>query len=186
MLCLGFLKFLKRDKSKELDLESMENLDAPPIPPGLEEKGMEKLPEMPEVPKSEKSLPGRKEKLVPELKLPSMQEYPKPGWEEPKVELPGTMPAKEIEPYESAIVVEEKPVQKRREAGGPIFVKVNEFRGILSEISTIKRDLKTTDQSLLKLNEIEANRDKILAKWHDIMVDLQKKVIFIDKTLFKK
>ena len=180
---MGFLKFLKRDKSKELDLESMGNLDAPPIHPGLEEKGMERLPE---VPKSEKSFPERKEKLVPELKLPSMQESPKPEWEEPKVELPGTMPAKEIEPYESAIVVEEKPVQKRREAGGPIFVKVNQFRGVLSEISTIKRDLKTADQSLLKLNEIEANRDKILTKWRDIMADLQKKIIFIDKTLFKK
>ena len=183
---MGFLKFLKRDKSKELNLERMEDLDVPPLHPGLEEKGMENLPEVPEVPKSEKSFPGRKEKLVPELKLPSIQESPKPEWEEPKVELPGTMPAKEIEPYESAIIMEEKPVEKHREAGGPIFVKVNEFKGVLSEIGTIKRDLKTADQSLLKLNEIEANRDKILAKWSDIMADLQKKVIFIDKTLFKK
>jgi hypothetical protein len=176
---LGFLKFLRRDKSKELDLESMEHLDAPPIHPGIEEKGMEKFPE---IPKSEKSYPEGKEKLVPDLKLPSVHESPKPDWKEPGVELPGTTPAKEIEPYESSIVVEEK----HRETSGPIFVKVNEFRGILSEISIIKRDLKTADQSLLKLNEIEANRDKILAKWRDIMVELQKKVIFIDKKLFKK
>ena len=183
MLCLGFLKFLKRDKSKELDLESMKHLDVPPVHPGLEEKGMEKFPE---VPKSEKSFPESKEKLVPELDLPGMQESPKPEWKEPKVELPGTMPSKEIRPYESAIVMEEETEHKGRETGGPIFVKVSQFRGILSEISTIKRDLKTVDESLLKLNEIEANRDKILEKWHGIMTDLQKKVIFIDKTLFKK
>jgi len=35
---LGFLKFLKRDKSNEPDLEGIEDLDVPPLPPGMEDK----------------------------------------------------------------------------------------------------------------------------------------------------
>ena len=45
VLCLGFLKFLKRDKSKELDLEleGMEDLDMPPMPPDFKEKEFDSM-----------------------------------------------------------------------------------------------------------------------------------------------
>jgi len=88
VLYLGFLKFLKRDKRKEpdLDLKNLGDLDVPPLPPDLDEKGFggEELPELPELPEfegegpissvREKPSPELKiEKSIPELRLPGME-----------------------------------------------------------------------------------------------------------------
>jgi len=243
---VGFLKFLKRDKSKEpeLDLENLNNLDIPPAPPeagkkdfGIVEEELPELPEFPEMPEAEEPFSKAEEKLIredvpsekpsPELKSPPMPEFPKleeavepkfpqprkplfgvqkpepifesekpeprvsigkPDIEKPEVEVPKPRQP-EIKPYERlerAAVKEERAVLKHKEAKEPIFVRVDRFRDILTGTGTIKNNLKTASQSIVKLNGICADRDKVLEKWSNVMMDLQKKLIFIDKTLFKK
>lgn len=253
--CVGFLKFLKRDKSKEpgLDLENLDDLDMPPPPPeagendfGSVEKELPEIPDMdtptppsdfgepslkgelpelqefPEMPEDKKHLPELDvptEKPSPELKTPSMPEFQKmeQGLEEPEFPQPrrplfgvqkprpiaseqklpvqpkiGVPPPKgvpEIKPYERmerAAVREERAVLRHKEAKEPIFIRVDRFKNILIGTDTIKNNLKIAEQSIVKLNEIDANRDKVLEKWSNVMMDLQKKLIFIDKTLFKR
>ena len=41
------------------------------------------------------------------------------------------------------------------------------------------------DETVAKLSDIDLNREKVFEKWHSIMMDMQKKFIFVDKTLFK-
>ena len=236
---MGFLKFLKRDKSKEPDLglEEMEDLDMPPPPPDFEGKGLEtpekelpELPELPEMPETEEPFPEIGKKLVPELEVPtekpspelkppSMPEFPKmeEGLEEPefpqprrplfgvqkprpiaseqklpvqpKIEVPPPKGVPEIKPYERmerAAVREERTVLRHKEAKEPIFIRVDRFRDILTGTGTIRNNLKIAEQSIVKLNDIDANRDKVLEKWSNVMIDLQKKLIFIDKILFKR
>jgi len=247
VLLLGFLKFLKRDKGKEpdLNLENMGDLDVPPVPPDSE-KGVlgdfkEKLPEFPELPEigkepfppmKEKPIPGLdfppqeplpglglpKEKSVSEFELPTFPSpkieegvgvleeapkipplgkplfgMPKPrpfGVQKPKVEMPEVPRLKpEIRPYERlerAAVREERSVLRHEKAEGPIYIRAERFRGILTGTMTIKNSLKTASQSIVKLNEIDINRDKVFEKWHNVLMDLQKKLIFIDKTLFER
>ena len=240
---MGFLKFLKRDKSNEPNLEGIEDLDVPPLPPGMEDKELsvggkelEELPELPEIPDIEGDISLDKppspelkpltEKPLPELELPEEKldpeelppspelpkldegiekpEPPKPGplfgsrprplfgaqlqKETPNIRLPPE-PIPKIKPYERlerAAVREQKGVLQHKEAKGPIFVRVERFRDILTGTNTIKNNLKIASQSIAKLNELDANRDKVLEKWHNVMMDLQKKLIFIDKTLFKR
>jgi hypothetical protein len=233
---VGFLKFLKRDKSKEpsLDLENLDDLDMPPLPPeagekdfGSVEKEFPELPELPEMPETEETFPEIKEKPipelevpsekpVPELKTPSMPEFPKP-MEARKPKFPRPRPlfgvqkprpvadeqqlppkpeikvpkkaALEIKPYERmerAAVREEQAVLRHKEAKKAIFIRVDRFRDILTGTYTIRNNLKTAEQSIVKLNEIDANRNKVLEKWGNVMADMQKKLIFIDKTLFKR
>ena len=72
---MGFLKFLKRDKSKELDLgpEGMEDLDMPPMPPDFKEKefgGDKEFEGLPELPEGEEDLSGIEEEPLPELEFP--------------------------------------------------------------------------------------------------------------------
>ncbi|MCH8004359.1 MAG: hypothetical protein IH934_07065 [Nanoarchaeota archaeon] len=248
---MGFLKFLKRDKGKEpdLDLENMEDLDMPPVPPDFEKKDLgdvkgelPELPKLPEIgvkepfsPMKEKPIPDLdllpeepipelelpKEKPVSEFELPPLpgpkleediipKEAPKipplskplfgmpkpifgvqkPAEQEPKVEVPEIPRLKpEIRPYERlerAAIREERAVLTHKEAEGPIYIKIDRFRGILTGTKTIKNNLKTASQSIVKLNEIDINRDKVFEKWHNVLMDLQKKLIFIDKILFKK
>jgi len=248
VLLLGFLKFLKRDKGKEpdLDLENMEDLDVPPVPPDSEKKGLgdvkEELPELPEMPEigikepfppmKEKPIPDLdlppeepipelelpKEKPVSEFELPSLPSpkieedvgvleeapkipplskplfgMPKPrpfGVQKPKVEMPEVPRLKpEIRPYERlerAAIREERAVLRHEKAEEPIYIRIERFRGILTGTRTIKNNLKTASQSIIKLNEIDINRDKVFEKWHNVLMDLQKKLIFIDKILFKR
>jgi len=295
VLYLGFLKFLKRDKGKEpdLNLENMEDLDVPPLPPDFEKKGLgevkEEFPEMPEIggkgpfppmkdkPISDLDLPREKplselrlpkEKPVSGLELPELPEMPEIGVKEPfppmkdkpisdldlppegpipELELPKEKPVSEFElpslpspkieedvrvleeapkipplgkplfgmpkpmpfgvqkpkvdmselprlkpeirPYErleKAAVREERAVLRHEKAEGLIYIRVERFRYILTGTRTIKNNLKTASQSIVRLNEIDINKDKVFEKWHNVLMDLQKKLIFIDKTLFKK
>ena len=108
--------------------------------------------------------------------------------ETPNVRLP-PKPMPKIKPYEmveEAAVREQKGVLQHKEEKGPIFVRAERFRDILTGTNTIKNNLKIASQSIAKLNEIDASRDKVLEKWRNVMMDLQKKLIFIDKTLFKR
>ena len=67
-----------------------------------------------------------------------------------------------------------------------MYVRVDKFREILAGTRTIKNNLKIANQSIQKLNDIDANSDRVFEKWRNSMVDLQKKLIFIDKILFKR
>jgi len=46
-------------------------------------------------------------------------------------------------------------------------------------------DLKKSDKFLHDLIKSKEEKDKDFEKWHTIMEDIQKKLIFIEKTLFK-
>jgi len=39
---------------------------------------------------------------------------------------------------------------------------------------------------LVKMEEIDTNSDKEFEKWKSTITDIQKKMIFVDKTLFKR
>lgn len=259
MLCLGFLKFLKRDKGKELDLgsEGMEDLDMPPMPPDFKEKEFDEGKEfegLPELPEGEEDLSEIEEEPLPELELPktpgpelkfpddaNTPEFPKPagkqsfprylepavpkrkecvnaptppprpifgmgsrrplfGWPRPEEQKYGVdaptataaevpEPRPEIRPYERferAAVEEENAILKHKDAEGPIYIRVDKFGEIITGASAIKNNLKLASQAVIKLNEIDATRGRVLEKWKDVMIDLQKKLIFIDKTLFKR
>ena len=79
---MGFLKFLKRDKKQEQNLD-FNNLDVPPMPPnasktsnvkvkGEEFPDLPELPELDKLPELDEPTPGYQEKSFPELEMPSM------------------------------------------------------------------------------------------------------------------
>src|SRR3989338_7058473 len=73
----GVLKFLKRDKSKELDMD-FDNFDVPPIPPepqGMEGKDFETFPELPELAGIDEPAPEMEEEKKPisGIKIPLQQ-----------------------------------------------------------------------------------------------------------------
>jgi hypothetical protein len=235
VLFLGFLKFLKKDKGKgpKLELGPFGDLDVPPAPPSLGEKGFEgigkaeSLPELPDIedqepipnleepvpeldfpeekphpdidfpplsiPKPEKDIGIPKQPLkFPELPEIGHEQKPRPLFPAPK-HLPQKpkiiVPKPELGHYErleKAAVREQKDVLSHKEVQGPIYLRVDRYRRILDGSNTIRNDLKASSKSIAKLDEIDANRDKVFEKWHNVMMDLQKKLIFIDKTLFKR
>lgn len=157
-------------------------LELPPLPT-LEKEGpigvpkAEKFPELPEVePRVQKPgpiFPVEKPEMQPKIVAPKFPPRIKPG----------------ISPYgrlERSAVREERAVLRHEGAKGHVYLRMDRFKGILNGTRIMKNDLKTASQSIVKLNEINANNDKVFEKWHKVMTDLQKKLIFIDKTLFKR
>ncbi len=86
---------------------------------------------------------------------------------------------------ESKAFEQEKGMLGHKRSKGPIFVRVERFKGIIGSASLIKNSLKTAEQTASKLSEIDESRERAFEKWQGIMLDLQKKFLFIDKTLFK-
>lgn len=151
-----------------------------------------KLPSMPEFPKIKGDFEEPKLRMprrplfgaqmprpvAGEQKFPPLPEMRVPPQRVPETTHYGRM--------ERSAVREERAVLKHKDVKEPIFVRVDRFMDILTGTDNMRDNLKTADQSIVKLNEIDANRDKVLEKWRNVIIDLQKKLIFIDKTLFKR
>ncbi len=65
-----------------------------------------------------------------------------------------------------------------------IFVSSNKFRGMLSEIKTSKKKLSDIKTAIGGAGELKSKKDKEFEIWREELEDIQRKLIFIDKTLF--
>ena len=135
--------------------EIPEDLDVPPAPPKKEE-----LPEFPipdEVPEfKEESIPVKKE-------------------------------VSPIEKFEKAVVKEQQEELNSRDLTlkKPIFVYLDSYREMINELGLIKTTLKESTDSLARVAQFKEDEDKEFNKWEGLLKDVQKKLIFADKTLFK-
>ena len=170
-------------------------------------KGPElKFPGFPKMPEAQKraemrDFPAYPRPMAPKIEAAEPEITPRPlfGMQRPQI-FSGQMPYEQkseapmpsyqgMTPYqrlEKAAVREERSILKHKEAKAPVFIRVERFRNVLNSSKDIRNDLKIADQSIARLTEIDANKDKVFERWHNTMTDLQKKIIFIDKALFKK
>ncbi len=197
---MGFLKFLSKKK------ELQEELDIPPPPPpGAEDLGLtsigEELPPPP--PSDEEGLPPfpgpeEREELPP---LPEMPEFEEEfAEEEAKLREFTSLPPKaesqasELPPLppraEASLKISQKPLappQPRMDIqeAMPIFVRANQFKDILKGINVVKVNLKKSDDVLLRLDDLENSKEREFTKWRSEFEDIQNKIMFVDKILFK-
>ena len=66
-----------------------------------------------------------------------------------------------------------------------IYVNVDNFKAMLGTLNIVRSDLKKSEESLTKLENVKNMKDKSFDKVRLSLDDLQKKLIFMDKTLFK-
>lgn len=86
---------------------------------------------------------------------------------------------------EKEAVREEKDLISHKDAAGKTYIRMDRFRSILMDINEIKGDIKNAASSIEKMQGIDRNKEAEFEKWKANMNDLQKKIIFVDKTLFK-
>lgn len=86
---------------------------------------------------------------------------------------------------EKEAVREEKALISHKDASGKTYIRMDRFRSILMDINDVKNDIKNASASLEKMQGIDKNKEIEFEKWKANMNDLQKKIIFVDKTLFK-
>ena len=66
-----------------------------------------------------------------------------------------------------------------------VYVRADKYRTMLDGIATIRNSVRKSDEALLKLENIKNAKDRSFDRIKSSVEDLQKKLIFIDKTLFK-
>jgi len=84
--------------------------------------------------------------------------------------------------YEVGQEVEEL---KERAPVRPVFVEVERFKDVLDDLNSAKILLKDGAEIMSKLEEIRLEKDKNFDKWKTQLEDIQRKLIFIDRTLFE-
>jgi len=152
---MGIFKFLKKEG------EPGEDLEIPPAPPIKEA-----LPTF-----SEKEVKAIKEAVE---KKPRAKE---------KVLAP---PEKILDIEEAAVAAQRRLLGRREhlELTKPLFVDVDVFRNIVDEIALVQNTLKEAKDSLTRLDEFKEDEDKEYKRWLNDIQDVQKKLIYVDKTLF--
>lgn len=84
----------------------------------------------------------------------------------------------------------EKEISTRRkeiiESNEPLFVAVDDYREILGATSQMKSHLKECEEILKRLNEVKAEEDKEYEKWKSMLLDIYRKVGYVDKLCFEQ
>ncbi len=132
------------------------------------------------------------------FKFPSKEELdippaPKTGkiGEESKPVFPAVAEEKEevnpIERFEKESMKIEKDELSEREdleLHKPIFVKNDLFKSMMDEIGVVGNTLKESEQIISRVGEFKSDEDKEFEKWRSQILDVQRKLIYAEKTLF--
>jgi len=177
---MAFSFFKKKEKNKEFSVP-------PPVPKIPKPTGASDL-DIPPAPASEEDLP-----VFPEI--PEIKEEVKPR---NIVPLPKPKPIKlspieeKGEDIEKDLFNEEKEEFKLKEEHKiaiqpkPIFIRMESFQSIIDELNQVRSIAKESDDAISRVGDFTGDQEKEFNRWQSMLNDLQKKFIFIDKTLFKQ
>jgi len=210
-----FLKFLEKDKKKEARPGAKPSLPPlPKLEPFKESKKMPPAPkpgqkEMPVFPDIPKAVPPPQPPIPKELPSPFIEEVKGVGAQAPRPAVkpvrarrsPPPLPAfpdvkRRISAEDIASIehTEEREVRKerkelrelkKRHPSKTIFVEINDFKELLEDLGDMREHLNEHEAILDKLNALKNETDKHYDKWHANLNDLQRKLLFIDKTIFE-
>ena len=68
---------------------------------------------------------------------------------------------------------------------GPIFVKSRDYQEVIGKIGKIKDNVQHTEEIFKRMNEIKNEKDKVFTEWKRSLEDIQRKLIYVEKSLFE-
>ncbi len=67
----------------------------------------------------------------------------------------------------------------------PVYVKIDQYKGVAKLMDTIKSKLHQAKESLSKIKQIKQEEDAELDLWHTGLEEVERKLDFIDKSLLE-
>ncbi|MBW2996512.1 hypothetical protein KY332_04400 [Candidatus Woesearchaeota archaeon] len=67
----------------------------------------------------------------------------------------------------------------------PVYVRIDEYKEVLDIMNMIRNKIEGAKEILAKLNELKNEEDAELELWHTGLEEVERKVVFVDKTLFE-
>ena len=68
----------------------------------------------------------------------------------------------------------------------PIFVEVNDYKKIIEEIDSIKKDSKKSKDITESLEDLKTKTESKLKVWNKELEKIQRNLVFMDKVLFEE
>ena len=69
--------------------------------------------------------------------------------------------------------------------GMPVYVRIDEYKDVLDVMNMIRNKIEDAKETLAKINELKNEEDAELELWHTGLEEVERKVVFVDKTLFE-
>ncbi len=67
----------------------------------------------------------------------------------------------------------------------PVYVRIEEYKDVLDVMNMIRNKIEAAKAVLAKINELKNEEDAELELWHTGLEEVERKVVFVDKTLFE-
>ncbi len=67
----------------------------------------------------------------------------------------------------------------------PVFVKIDEYKNVLDTMGLIKAKIQQAKETLAKINQLKNEEDAELELWHNSLEEVERKIEFVDRTLFE-
>ena len=67
----------------------------------------------------------------------------------------------------------------------PVYVRIDEYKDVLDIMNMIRNKIESAKETLAKINELKNEEDAELELWHTGLEEVERKVVFVDKTLFE-
>ena len=153
----------------------------------MQDMGKDEMPDFPSFPEMEEMpMPPiesvRAPFAIPKPALsmtPAVADIEQPAEEEPEIKQ-GTYPK-----MAGRLFSHEKRALREMPSAKTIYVSVDNFKATLGSINIVRSDLRKSEEALMKLESVKNAKDKSFDKLKSSLDDLQRKLIFVDKTLFK-
>ena len=192
----GLFSFLKPKKTtKKLSLPELDR-DIPEMPPLPEMKGeFPEIPPMPEEHEEFSRLPP-----LPKKHISDEDRYAPKFEKEMPIKAPVKLPEIHAEPLKPKIEPIRPPVEEpiqhaveehvHREEASQVkrkkFITIDNFRQVQDSINSTKNTLKGVDGFFTKLGDVKQEGDTEYAELRSSLRDIQSKIVFVDKVLFRE
>jgi hypothetical protein len=113
--------------------------------------------------------------FIPEEPSPVVEEAPAPE--------PMKIPEEALPTME--YLAEDVTPLKRRVPQGPLYIQTDRVRAVLDDIEQIKAKFKAEDDVFFRINEVKSNQDQRFEDFRQTLEDMQRKLLFIDRSLFE-
>ena len=71
------------------------------------------------------------------------------------------------------------------ESGAPVFVKIADYKDVLEVVGLLNDKLEKAKEIMAKINELKNEEDTELELWRAELEEIERKLSFIDRSLFK-
>ena len=151
--------------------------------PGKE--AMPEFPNFPEMEETEEYAPPVSPPIQP-VRAPSNQPAPSiPRMQEQQVSEEESKQSSYYPKMSGRLFAHERRSLRQRPNVKTIYIRIDNFKATLGSINIVRSDLRKSEEALNKLETLKSSKDRSFDKVKVSIDDLQKKLIFIDKTLFK-